>query len=278
MYPFRHAVNVPPVKFTRIAAWAGLFVVLLGVGGAAHADWREGLSDPSPGPFPALRPVRLAYQCGWSGLSAGEITAQFVRPEDDVSELDATASTTGLARALWRLDATHDARGELATLRPLTVRQKEIYRAQSIRTDLNFDGTGVSHERVSTNDKQPARRKHYNCPDLHDLQTAFLYVRSQNLEPGRSYQLMVYPGSNAYLATVDVLGRETIKVKAGSYPAIKLDLHLRKVNGEGKLEPHGKFKRATCWISDDANRLPLRINAQIFVGSVWVELNKVEWL
>ena len=43
-----------------------------------------------------------------------------------------------------------------------------------------------------------------------------------------------------------------------------------------KLEPHGKFKHATGWLSDDADRLPLRMNAQIFVGSVWVELQKVE--
>jgi hypothetical protein len=42
------------------------------------------------------------------------------------------------------------------------------------------------------------------------------------------------------------------------------------------LVPHGKFKRATAWISDDSDRLPLRMNAQIFVGSVWVELVKVE--
>jgi hypothetical protein len=87
---------------------------------------------------------------------------------------------------------------------------------------------------------------------------------------------VVYPGTAAYLATVTVLGRERIKVPAGSYPAIKVDLRLEKVTGDMKLVPHGKFKHATGWLSDDGDRLPLRMNAQIFVGSVWVELAKVE--
>ena len=82
--------------------------------------------------------------------------------------------------------------------------------------------------------------------------------------------------STPYLATITVLGRERIKVKAGTYPAIKVDLKLEKVTSDMKLEPHGKFKRATGWLSDDEDRLPLRMNAQIFVGSVWAELLKVE--
>jgi hypothetical protein len=44
-----------------------------------------------------------------------------------------------------------------------------------------------------------------------------------------------------------------------------------------ELEPHRKFRRATVWISDDANRIPLRIEAQIFVGTVFAELEAVHF-
>jgi hypothetical protein len=244
--------------------------------GTALGDWRAELSPPEPGGFPALRPVTLEYECGWAGLTAGRVEAEFSRPGGDICELDATAATTGLARALWRLDATHEARGNLVTLKPVTVRQREVYRAQTVRTELDFDEKGVARLRESTNDKNPARRKRYDFPGLYDLQTAVLYVRSQKLETGAVYRMVVYPGTAPYLATVTVLGREGIRVKAGSYPAIKLDLRLQKVTGDMTLAPHGKFKRGTAWLSDDGDRLPLRMNAQIFVGSVWVELAKVE--
>lgn len=251
-----------------------LMLILAGAAGV-RADWRAGLST-EPGPFPPLRPVKLEYQCGWSGLTAGHVEAQFSRPEPETCELEAKAATTGLARALWRLDATHEARGNLVTLQPLAVRQKEVYRAQTVRTELDFDASGVERLRESTTDKNPARRKRYDFPNLYDLQTALLLVRSQKLNTGDVYRMVVYPATAPYLATVTVQGRERVKVKAGSYPAIKMDLRLEKVTGDMKLEPHGKFKRATGWLSDDADRLPLRLNAQIFVGSVWVELEKVE--
>jgi hypothetical protein len=261
--------NSPP--FLR---W--LFVLLLLVAGTARADWRAELSPPEPGGFPPLRPVNLDYQCGWAGLTAGRVDAQFSRTGEDACKLEATAATTGLARALWRLDATHDAHGNLLTLKPVTVRQQEVYSGKTVRTELDFDENGVARLRESTTDKNPARRKRYDFPNLYDLQTALLFVRSQKLDTGDVYRMVVYPGTAPYLATVTVLGRERIKVRAGAYPAIKMDLRLQKVTDDMMLAPHGKFKHATAWMSDDTDRLPLRVNAQIFVGSVWVELVKVE--
>jgi hypothetical protein len=43
------------------------------------------------------------------------------------------------------------------------------------------------------------------------------------------------------------------------------------------LEPHKKFRGATIWVSDDAERLILRIDAQIFVGTVFAELQSVRF-
>ena len=210
-------------------------------------------------------------------MTAGLVEADFTRSSANVCELDAKAETVGFARSLWKLDATHDARANLETLKPLTVHQKEIYHAQTIRTDLNFDSRGVLRYReLDRLTRIRRKRKRYEFPNLYDLQTALLYVRSQKLETGKVYTLVAYPATAPYLATITVLGREKIKVKAGTYPAIKIDLRLQKVNDKMELEPHGKSGRATGWISDDEDRLPVKMNAQIFVGSVWVELEKVE--
>ena len=64
---------------------------------------------------------------------------------------------------------------------------------------------------------------------------------------------------------------------AGTYNAIKLDLQLKRIGKHLELEPHRKFRRATIWVSDDAERLLLRIEAQIFVGTVWAELHSVHF-
>jgi len=258
------------MKFCSVLAIALTFA------GTLRADWRDDLTAPDPGAFPPVHPVKLEYECGWSGVKAGEVTLEFSQPSQDTCVLEAKASTTGFARALWRIDATHEAHADISTLRPLAVRQKEIYRAQTIQTDMDFDETGVQSLRQSTAEQNPARRKRYTFPGLFDLQTALLFVRSQKLETGKVYRLVVYPGTSPYLATVTVLGREQVKTKYRTYPAIKTDLKLQKITKDMKLEPHGKFKRATGWLSDDRDRLPLRLDAQIFVGSVWVDLVKVQ--
>ena len=60
-------------------------------------------------------------------------------------------------------------------------------------------------------------------------------------------------------------------------PAIKLDLQLKRVGQHLELESHRKFRHATIWVSDDAERLVLRIDAQMFVGTVFAELQSVHF-
>jgi hypothetical protein len=117
----------------------------------------------------------------------------------------------------------------------------------------------------------------FALPNLFDLHSATLYLRSQPLKQGNVYRLAVYPSTNPYLAIIRVTGREKISVRAGTYNAIKLDLQLKRIGKHLELEPHKKFRRATIWVSDDTERLILRIEAQIFVGTVFAELQSVHF-
>jgi Protein of unknown function (DUF3108). len=114
----------------------------------------------------------------------------------------------------------------------------------------------------------------FTLPNLFDLHSAALYLRSQPLKQGSVYRLAIYAATNAYLATVTVTGREKSSVHAGTYNAIKLDLQLKRIGKHLELEPHKKFRGATIWVSDDAERLILRIDAQIFVGTVFANCSR----
>jgi hypothetical protein len=254
-----------------------LFACLI-VSAPVRADWQQQLSLPAPGGFPPPRAMNASYRGGWSGLTAAQIEVVYSRPDADAVQLSAKASTSGMARTLWRVDATQTARADVKTLRPSKMRQVENYHAQVIRTNLDFDETGVTKFRESKpEDKTPPRLKHFDYPNLFDLNTALLFIRSQKLQTGQTLSIVVYPATSPYLATVRVLGREKTKVRAGVFPAIKLDLKLQKINKDFVAEPYTKFRRATAWISDDADRIPVKIAAEIFVGSVWVELERARF-
>ena len=251
-----------------LASWTGSFA----------ADWQATLSKEPAGNFPELRPLRASYRFGWSGVTAATGEIHFIKPSNDRFQLEGTGRTIGFVRALWKLDATYRADANSQTLAPIETQQTESYRSKKIATHLTFTDSGVTRARTEgegAGAKTTTRK--FTLPNLCDLHSAALYLRSQPLKQGSVYRLPIYAATNAYLATVAVTGREKISVHAGTYNAIKLDLQLKRIGKHLELEPHKKFRHATIWVSDDAERLILRIDAQIFVGTVFAELQSVRF-
>lgn len=242
------------------------------------ANWQATVNREPAGNFPELRPLHASYHFGWSGLTAATAEVHFTKPSKDKFQFDGTGRTIGLVRVLWKLDVNHRAGASAETLRPIETQQTESYRWKKIVTHLAFTGNGVSRTRTeSQGSTVDTKTRPFSFPDLFDLHSAAIYLRSQPLRDRSVYRVVVYPATNAYLATITVIGREKISVHAGAYNAIKLDLQLKRVGNHLELEPHRKFRRATIWVSDDADRLLLRIEAQIFVGTVWAELQSVHF-
>lgn len=246
---------------------------------ASAADWQASLTKDPPGKFAALRPVRAKYNFGWSGFTAALGEVHFSRMPATGYVLEGNGHTIGLVRALWRYDVDYRAVADAGNLRPIETKQTETTRGKkTITTNLTFTGSGVSRSRTENKSAPTVNKpKQLRLANLYDLHSAMLYLRSQPLKDRSVYRVAVYPTTNAYLATLTVTGRERILVRAGAYNAIKLDLHLDKIGKNLALEPHRKFKRATVWISDDADRLVLRIEAQIFVGTVFAELQSAQF-
>ncbi len=253
-------------------------ILLASCTGALAANWQTTLSKEPAGNFPELRPLHTSYRFGWSGLTAATGEVHFTKPSNDRFQLEGTGRTTGLIRALWKLDVNYRAVANAATLNPIETQQTENYRSKQIVTHLTFTNSGVTRARTEgQGSTAQTKTKQFLFPNLFDLHSAALYLRSQPLRQGSVYRLAVYPATNAYLTTVTVLGREKISVRAGTYNAIKLDLRLKRIGKNLELEPHKKFRRATIWVSDDAERLILRIEAQIFVGTVFAELQSMHF-
>ena len=266
---FRSRLRITICAITiLLASWTGSFA----------ADWQATLSKEPPGNFPELRPLRASYRFGWSGVTAATGEVHFTKPSNDRFQLEGTGRTIGFVRALWKLDVTSSRRCELPNTGSDRNAANENYRSKKIVTHLTFTNSGVT--RTRTEGEGAAAKtttRDLTLPNLFDLHSAALYLRSQPLKQGSVYRLAIYAATNAYLATVTVTGREKISVRAGTYNAIKLDLRLKRIGKHLELEPHKKFRRATIWVSDDAERLILRIDAQIFVGTVFAELQSVRF-
>ncbi|PYJ34264.1 MAG: hypothetical protein DME79_04420 [Verrucomicrobia bacterium] len=246
--------------------------------GSLPANWEATLSKEPAGNFPELRPLRASYRFGWSGLTAATGDVHFSKPTGDKFQFDGTGRTIGFVRALWKLDVNHRALANAETLHPIETQQTENYRSKKIVTNLTFTAAEVTRTRTEGEGAAAnTTTRQFSLPNLFDLHSAALYLRSQPLKDRSVNRIVVYPATNAYLATLSVVGREKISVRAGTYNAIKLDLKLKRIGKHLELEPHKKFRRASIWVSDDAERLLLRIEAQIFVGTVFADLQSVHF-
>lgn len=245
---------------------------------APGAGWEETVTATSPPSFPGPRPLHAKYSFGWSGFPGANAEVRLTKPSDDRYQLDGTIHTIGLVRALWKFDGEHTSRVNSNSLRPVEMKQVEVVRNKRTVTNLSFDTKGVTSKETETPVTATGPKiRRFDFPNLFDLYSAFLYLKSQPLQDRSVQRIVVYPATSAYLATVTVLGRERFSGPSGTYNAIKFDLQLSKIGKNRVLEPHRKFRRATVWISDDSDRLLLRIQAQIFVGTVSADLQSVEF-
>jgi hypothetical protein len=277
MYFFRFAMLLV------LAAASSMAADPLTIAPKGAPDWLKRVNAGEPGFFPFPRPFQVVYRVSWSNLTAARIEVSSGPAANNGEEIETRlkASTAGAARSLWQMDAIHRAVANRRTLRPVRFDQTDKRAKKQLIARVEFTPEGASRwSRTLTKNDDPAapeppkKPKTFNYPGLFDIHSTLLYVRSLRLANGDSVTLPLMTSTNPYLITVKVAGRETVKVAAGRFPAIKCTLALERIGKTGEIEAHKRFKSASIWISDDQDRMPLKVETQVFIGSVTMELEK----
>lgn len=248
---------------------------------AAAARWLGRVNAGEPGTFPLPRSFSATYHVNWGGVEAAQVESRYTAPEDGGdTRLFVRANTTGVARSLYTLDATHLSVVNARTLHPVRLEQSEDASGKRATSHVEFlpgEAVRTGLNTSSKKGKETAKPRHYPYPGLYDMNSALLYLRSLPMNNGDERTVALMTATGPYLATIKVVGRGRVRVGAGEFPAIECSLALEKINKNGELEPRKGFKSARAWLSDDANRLLVKAEAQIFIGSVTLELEKVSF-
>ncbi len=104
-----------------------------------------------------------------------------------------------------------------------------------------------------------------------DIISAFFYVRTvdfTNAKPGFTIRLENFFNNKIYPLRVIFRGREEVEVDAGTFNCIKI---------EPIITDGGLFKaegRIFVWLTDDEAKMPIKVSAEIPIGSIDAELTK----
>lgn len=118
--------------------------------------------------------------------------------------------------------------------------------------------------------------KFYTTPDnVRDMVGGFLYLRVVDFSKYRKGDTLAISGffeDTPYLFKIIYSGKDKVHTKVGVIPCHKLIPIMpdnKIFDGENSI---------TCWISDDENRIPVKIQAKMFIGSTGVELTSFSGL
>jgi hypothetical protein len=266
-------------KYCAIFSAGAIALCLLAPSVGLGAAWEDRISPGGPGDFPPLpTPFRATYRIGWGGMTAARADLVINRNNSGLYEFRADTATIGAARTLWSFDAVVRSTVSAPQLRPIRIEQTEERSDRTLRETVRFDATGA--ERIKSvvpkagNVEAKSETKRFESGALQDFMSAFLNLRSQPLANGDTRTVVVMSPSVPYLMTVTARNREEINTRAGRFRAIRISVDsIQRVKGDGTLVPHKRFRSATVWLSDDATRQILRVQSQVFIGAVFLELD-----
>ena len=237
--------------------------------------WQSTLAPDAPGPFPRIRPFQAEYRLGWAEIEAAKARAA-ISYDKGRTLFAGSGGTTGLARTLYQIDATLNAAADSSSLETIRSEQLEKYATRTLSTRIEGKNSSLTslREWISPGSK-PGRWKPVKISPVRDLFAASLFIRSQSLAKGEKVRTLVFPGGSPFLVDIESLGPEKITIANSPRDALRLDIKIQSVNTKkgNALEPHRKFRSGTLWLSNDADRILLRAEVQVFVGYVFAELS-----
>jgi len=256
--------GVPTCKTMKI-------LVLLFVGAFSHAQPMMKVKPVSPG---EELQFRLSY--GWFTIGRGTFkVAEEVVVKDgrECLKIDVEGRTAGLAGVFSRVEDRWGALIDKETFQPYY-----SYRDLSEgdydldeKVYFNYDSMKITFEQVSRNDKNPRPVRYFDLPDTQtfDMMGGLMFARSidyRKLNAGDTIHLKAFFDKKFYDFKMIYHGIEMIDSKVG-------EIYCHKV--KPIMEENSVFvgqDAITFWVSADANRLPLRVSANMKFGTAYCEL------
>lgn len=123
------------------------------------------------------------------------------------------------------------------------------------------------------NQNQPPRITSLDFSEpIQDVLSMIYFLRTQQLEVGKSFEIPVSDSGQVFRMTVAVVERKRIKCVLGRVSAVRVEPAMfgegRMLRGEGKL---------SIWITEDSRHLPVWAHLNLNIGTVDIKLKRVSY-
>src|SRR5690606_20639427 len=136
--------------------------------------------------------------------------------------------------------------------------------------DLEIDFDQVNHKAHINNKKDKTQKMFDTKPNIQDMVSTFYYLRNhldtKTIKVGDEVRIDMFFDEENYGFKLKYLGKETISTDFGKVDA----LMFRPYVMAGRV--FKEEESLTLWVSNDKNKIPLRIKADLRIGSLRADL------
>ena len=237
----------------------------------ASSPRATGTVNPGTGPDEALLQTAyaggetLCYTVSWLGIKAGELVMQVSKIADrqDTFAIEVTATSAGLLKVFYPVEDHFRTivHGRMRLPSRHEMQQKEGRRINSKLTLYDQEKFRVSYRK---ND-EPADIYQLDGPMQNEF-SSFFFMRVLSFAGDAPIIVPTFADKKRHEVVVTVEGKEEQESVLGKKNTIKVQPHLKF---KGLYEKIGDL---LVWLTDDAWRIPTRIQAKIVIGSLTAEL------
>lgn len=212
----------------------------------------------------------LKYKIQYGLLKAGIATVEVKsnnEKNDSLFHVIGKGWTTGMVGFLFSVEDRYESYFNKYSFEPKHFIRKIDEGGYTQDKEVFFDFE--THEATEINHKKDTEKSYFIQNDVQDMLSSFYYMRSidfTNLKENDSISVNMFFDGKMNPIRLVVLGRETLKTDFGKINTII----VRPLVMKGRV-----FKdeeNVTLWISDDLNKIPLKIKAELLVGAAKAEL------
>ena len=241
-------------------------LVLLGLGSSTPDVFRKVKNGSfAPG-------EELEYRIHWGFVNAGEATVEvskdFYRINDRVCyRVNVFGKTTGIAAGITRVRNTYRSFIDTAALIPhhfyVNIQEGKYRKEENVFFDQR-------QHTVKSEEKNEV--KEFKTPNnVQDIVSGYYFLRTVNfnkLHEGDTIKVHSFFDDELYDFKVRYRGRGEVDTKFGKIKAIQITPVMppnQLFDGDSSIR---------VWISDDANKIPVKIEADMFVGKIEMDLKR----
>ena len=178
--------------------------------------------------------------------------------------------TTGFASLFFKVDDTYESYFDIEDGRPYRFIRKIDEGGYTRDMEIDFDH---DNDIAVLKDNKSNKKFNFTIQDsIQDLVSAFYFLRknfeAEDLVEGAAIDLqMLYDDDGIFKFRLKYLGKEIIKTKYGKVECLKFRPYVQS----GRV--FKEQESLSLWVSNDMNKIPVRIKADLAVGSIKADLD-----